>query len=347
MFNQTWKVVDLQNECKKLKISYAGRKSDLVKRLNDFKLINHDEVQSDNSSETGNMTDELIDIDVNNLTNDDMEPGVDNEDNDDEDDIELENKNGKRVRFMYTRDEDFPSLDLAMKKLEDYSIWKFHRNRTTKDGLKKCFVCSGGKFCQKSAYILLHADDETTSIWFSSVDHDHSSMKNFFGINEVTKKQIEILYKSSVNTATRIRLALRERVEPLMPKKFETDQDVINELYVTGVEIPTNLQINNYLNNTLRPKLQNRNGKNKFSYGDLVSWVEVNSIVPDNEHEPFVIDSFIHYNEKYPSASIIRISFSTRILLKIAMKTKHVCADATYKLIWHNFPVFLIGKLIN
>ena len=58
--------------------------------------------------------------------------------------------------------------------------------------------------------------------------------------------------------------------------------------FVPGIGIPSNLQINNFLNNTLRPRLQGRTGKNKFSYGDLVTWVEANSIVPDNEHEPFV-----------------------------------------------------------
>ena len=148
------------------------------------------------------------------------------------------------------------------------------------------------------------------------------------------------MYKSFVNTATRIRLALRDRSEPYLPKKFESDPDLPNDLYIPGIVIPTNLQINNYLNNTLRPKIQGRTGKNKFSYGDLSSWIEANSIVPDNDHEPFVIDSLIHYNEKYPSLSTIRVSFSTKILLKICMKTKHICTDATYKLIWHNFPVF-------
>ena len=29
-------MVDLQAECKKLKLSYAGKKSDLVKRLNNY-----------------------------------------------------------------------------------------------------------------------------------------------------------------------------------------------------------------------------------------------------------------------------------------------------------------------
>ncbi|RNA42395.1 hypothetical protein BpHYR1_004025 [Brachionus plicatilis] len=119
-----------------------------------------------------------------------------------------------------------------------------------------------------------------------------------------------------LNTASRIRLALRERFEQYLPKKFVVDPELPSDLYVPGILIPSNLQINNYLNNTLRPKLQGRNEKAKFSYGDLAGWVESNSIVSDNEHEPFVIDSFIHYNEKYPSTSTIRISFSTGSISK-------------------------------
>ncbi|RNA10824.1 hypothetical protein BpHYR1_048847 [Brachionus plicatilis] len=33
-FDQNWKIVDLQNECKRLKISYGEKKADLIKRLN-------------------------------------------------------------------------------------------------------------------------------------------------------------------------------------------------------------------------------------------------------------------------------------------------------------------------
>ncbi|RNA31372.1 hypothetical protein BpHYR1_017743 [Brachionus plicatilis] len=74
--------------------------------------------------------------------------------------------------------------------------------------------------------------------------------------NDVTKKTIEMLYKSSVTTATRIKYALRERLEPIKPKKFEMDAEIPNDLYIPGIEIPTILQINNFLNNTLKPKLK-------------------------------------------------------------------------------------------
>ena len=57
MYDLTWKVLDLQNECRRLKISYAGRKSDLVKRLNEYSIPIE-------SPETENEENELIDVDV-------------------------------------------------------------------------------------------------------------------------------------------------------------------------------------------------------------------------------------------------------------------------------------------
>ena len=71
-----------------------------------------------------------------------------------------------------------------------------------------------------------------------------------------------------------------------------------------------------------------------MSYGELARWVNENISTPDNEHEPYVIDYVIEVNDKLPKSSIVRIAISTQYLLKIALKRKHICADATYKLIW-------------
>jgi hypothetical protein len=49
--------------------------------------------------------------------------------------------------------------------------------------------------------------------------------------------------------------ALRARAEPLKEKKFDTDPDVVNELYVSGLVVHTREQISNFVNRTLKPKL--------------------------------------------------------------------------------------------
>ena len=72
-----------------------------------------------------------------------------------------------------------------------------------------------------------------------------------------------------------------------------------------------------------------------FSYGDLYNWIQENNQIPDDDHQPFVIDSFIRVNEMIQSTSIARVAISTKYLLSLVQKRKHICADTTYKLNWH------------
>ena len=64
---------------------------------------------------------------------------------------------------------------------------------------------------------------------------------------------------------------------------------------------------------------------------------------PEDKHEPFVIGYDINVDEDKPELSTFHLSISTLFLLEHGLKSKHLCADATYKLLWHGFPVFLIG----
>lgn len=92
-----------------------------------------------------------------------------------------------------------------------------------------------------------------------------------------------------------------------------------NPLYVPGLAMPTSCQITNYLTYTLKPRIQC--GTSRFAYGDLAKLINENSIVPDDEHIPFVIGSFIDVNLLVPKASTIRFSLSTKRLLRSCMKT--------------------------
>ncbi|CAF1075516.1 unnamed protein product [Brachionus calyciflorus] len=316
-FDQNWKVVDLQNECKK-RISFGTIQENNINNENELveveialpsNFFNHNEHESDSE----------------------------------EHDV-IVNENSKRVNCVYFIDGEYDSGESAKSRIEQEGFWKFLRFRLTKEGLKEIYYCNTSSECKKKIYILYHEESTNVSIWSRNIEHDHPSEKKKFGINNVTKKTIEMLYKSSVTTATRIKYALRERLEPFKPKKFENDPETPNDLYIPGIEIPKLLQIKNFLNNNLKPRLSGRSSKEKFSYGDLDNWLNSNSLVPDNDHEPFLIDSFIQINEKVLNASTTRLSISTKSFLKIAMKAKHCCADATYKLIWHNFPVFLTGN---
>ena len=102
--------------------------------------------------------------------------------------------------------------------------------------------------------------------------------------------------------------------------------------------MPTTAQVNNFLNNTFKKK---KFGGSQFNYGDLATWAEKNDTIPQDdpryEHVPFVIKSYINVDAKVPVNSKLRISMSTRYLIKNAMRRKHVMTDATYKLVYKGF----------
>ncbi|CAF0989537.1 unnamed protein product [Brachionus calyciflorus] len=109
--------------------------------------------------------------------------------------------------------------------------------------------------------------------------------------------RLEYCLGFSCTTGSRILYALRERVYPHKPKRFENDPDVVNDLFIKGIKLPSIKQINNFLSNTYKPKENDQlNSKSNFCYGDLQKMIDKYSLVPDNEHEAFINDSVIDVN---------------------------------------------------
>lgn len=214
-----WKIVDLQKECKRFKLSYSGKKSDLIKRLKAYlKNTQPDEQNLDAETESNSESVVLVDVNIavpSSVTNKDSA-----EESEEIENPDIVNENGKRIRHVYLKDADFESVELAKKRIDEDGFWKYLRSRFTRDGLKEIYYCNGGKNCKKIIYILFHSDDTSVSIWSNNVDHDHLDDKSGKGINEVTKKTIEMLNKSSVNTATRIKyeMPMKYNKDPIAPK---------------------------------------------------------------------------------------------------------------------------------
>ena len=61
-------------------------------------------------------------------------------------------------------------------------------------------------------------------------------------------------------------------------------------MFVNSLVVPKSSQIANYLYNTYKPKHE---GERTFDYAELHQLLEANAIVPEFDHEPFVITSTI------------------------------------------------------
>ncbi|RNA17934.1 hypothetical protein BpHYR1_031043, partial [Brachionus plicatilis] len=71
----------------------------------------------------------------------------------------------------------------------------------------------------------------------------------------------------------------------------------------------------------------------------LKTWAESVSIIPEGDDEMFVVSKFVIK----PDDVNFRIFMTTKRLICLTIKAKHVAADTTHKLNWINFPVLLCG----
>jgi len=81
-----------------------------------------------------------------------------------------------------------------------------------------------------------------------------------------------------------------------------------------------------------------------------VNWNNVfenNRNILIDENESFVVSYKILYNDEDDEddgGNKFRIFISCGSLLKIASMSQHIHADATYKLVWQDFPVLVIKE---
>lgn len=95
---------------------------------------------------------------------------------------------------------------------------------------------------------------------------------------------------------------------------------------------------------TFLKKLRNEKyGKEKLNFGTLHKWLEECSSVPTEDTQPFIVDFNINIDDSNDDNNEFRFFVSTKLLLKNAVDADVWHTDGTYKLIWQNFPVLLVG----
>ncbi len=324
---------ELQEKCRELGLKAYGTKAQMVERINkelevsDIENIESLMLNPDNADHDPALILEASSDDDEDTIKDVPIRRDSNESNAEDESLEtIDGDDGnnkmkrKRIIAPYKKLQEFHNKDDAIYHLmTTFDTWKFFRRRDTIEGIKDCYVCKN-KNCKKKCYIL-HTDEvETVTLWVNEHEHEHEkeNIEKDWGINSQTKIEIEKLFKSQVTGASKIIYALRDM----------TVKDSVT--YVEGIVEPTPAQVNNFINNNVKKKIIKPN----FSYGDLASYVDNNKEVPEDEHEPFVIDSLIEVNDKVPSSS--RVVISTKYLIGLARKTNHICADTTWKLNWQS-----------
>lgn len=74
------------------------------------------------------------------------------------------------------------------------------------------------------------------------------------------------------------------------------------------------------------------------SYGQLIEWCIALAKTPISIDESFVLD---HFHDGVDNS--FGFVLSTKRLLQNAVNQINVCADGTYKIVWQNFPMIIVG----
>lgn len=74
------------------------------------------------------------------------------------------------------------------------------------------------------------------------------------------------------------------------------------------------------------------------------NWCIKNSAIPDCADKMFVVDFKLQLDSPDPKIQKIDIFISTKRLLSLSDKCNMVQIDATHKIVWEGFPIFVIGS---
>ena len=257
--------------------------------------------------------------------------------------VDTNSKKRTRVVSIFSLFQTYNNKESALDTIRADNTWNKERLRDTTDGIKETYQCKI-RDCKRKCYLLFNSDSEQVSLWYNDQVHKHDCEKaQPLGMNAITKNEVEKLYRNKVVYPSRILSAFREMSEKLIPNPDKKDMEnpfIENPTYVEGIDVPQKLQIKNYLQNTLKPKVSNTS--KDFDYAALAQWAIDHRQVPDDPNQAFVIDDFIQVNNIVPVASILRLSLSTINLIGLARKRKHICGDTTWELIWEGISLRIL-----
>ena len=176
--------------------------------------------------------------------------------------------------------------------------WVRSVKRTTKEGDKIFFTCSGHPRCPRSLYILLDPDCDDAVIYVSDNCHDHTTV-------ETIKKKIS---SSS-----------REKVLELIDMGVTQPRKILKELEKANLPMLTKIQISNL---KARENIK-VNGKATCYLNEWLLWIKQRSHIPEDDDEVFVVDHSYEMSKSNPNKiKDMRCFFTTKRLISNSLKSK-------------------------
>ena len=97
-------------------------------------------------------------------------------------------------------------------------------------------------------------------------------------------------------------------------------------------------KLNSFLNRLKKKKF----GDCTIQLSSVLEWCNNNDLIPEDDNHVFVANYEISSTDD--DKPTMRMFFTTKRLIGLAHHNSvHICADATYKLIWQGYPVLIVG----
>lgn len=215
----------------------------------------------------------------------------------------------------------FTSKEALDKYIDGHDCFFEHSSNTSKEGTTTYYYCSmvaarASTRCPVKLKVFESILTSTFGVSVTTMVHDHAEMKlrkNVF--SEDLKTEIFTL-KTTFAMKPRLILKQLKRTHNNAPlPNLPQIRRIIAEQ--TSKQIPETI-----------------------TYRQLSEWCATQTKLPDDIDKAFVLDHF-HDSKNDAFAFVV----STRRLLKQCAGRQNVCADGTYKIVWQDFVIIVVGFL--
>jgi len=216
----------------------------------------------------------------------------------------------------WTYKEQFDSIKEAKDYIAIDNQFRINTRSRTSDGEKLYYRCKNSNECSSAVFLLLHCDNASVSLFANNEPHNHEDRKDF-GLDPQLKLIIADHFSKGISKPNQILKVLRNEGHGEIEKS----------------------KLVNFLARLKKQKY----GSASFNYGEFENWCEIHSTMPDAEDESYVVGHEVNCDADNDEDRVLRAFISTKRLITLAIHQKLICSDATYKLLWHGFPVLLVG----
>lgn len=215
----------------------------------------------------------------------------------------------------------FSSKEALEKYIDGHDCFFEHSSNTSQEGTTTYYYCSmvaarNSTRCPVKLKVFENNSTSTFGVSVTTMIHDHTGMK-------LRKDVFSQALKTEIFTL-KTTFAMKPR---LILKQLQRTHN--------NVPLPTLPQIRRIIAEQISKQIPET-----ITYGQLSVWCATQTKLPDDIDEAFVLD---HFHDAQDDAFAFVVS--TRRLLQQCIGRQNLCADGTYKIVWNDFAIIVVGFL--